>query len=182
MNLSSTGLHDGVDFGLTPLDVPIVDDPNDPSRGSDRVDQFLRPTLCRLGEDEFRHLRTSQTFDLRRSGLMSGCVGKVSSILQDDQLRSMNRLCGRIRGSHIQLSLEISEDDRKSNLVCAMTEDTDGRFRWGDTRLGTNPPVQVSGVVSVDRVECDEAVSPLDGGSHHSTAAIILDNVFDFKG
>ena len=152
MNLSSTGLHDGVDFGLTPLDVPIVDDPSDPSRGSDRVDQFLIPTLCRLGEDEFRHLRTSHTFDLRRSGLMSGCVGKVTSILQDDQLHSMNRLWGRGGGgSHIQLSLELSKDDNKSNLICAMTEDTEGRFRWGDSLLGANPPVQISGVVSVDR-------------------------------
>lgn len=119
LNFSSTGLQDGVDFGLTPLEAPLLDDdPKDPSRGSDRVDQFLIPTLCRLGEDEFRRLRTSQTFDLRRSGVMSSGVGNVISILHDDQSAcSMNRLWG---GSHIQIALEIGEDDNKSRLRIAL--------------------------------------------------------------
>ena len=116
LKFSSTGLQDGVDLGLTPFEAPTLDDPDDPSRGSDRVDQFLIPTLCRLGEDEFRHLRTSHTLDLRRLGLMSGCGGRVTSILRHDQ-----HVAGR--ESHVQLSHENDEDRKESNLFWVFSED-----------------------------------------------------------
>jgi hypothetical protein len=62
------GLQEGVDLGLMTLEEPLTgDDPNDPRRGSDRVDQFLMSTLCRLGEDEFPCLIRSHKFGFRPS-------------------------------------------------------------------------------------------------------------------
>jgi hypothetical protein len=112
---------------------------------------------------------------------MSGCVGKVTSILLYDQLGSMNRLWGK-GGSHIQLSLEKSKDDNRSNLVCAMTEDTDGRFRWGIVCWGRIRSFKSREWYQLTVVNMTKRIPHLTAGPTTQRGPMILDNVLDFKG
>ena len=77
-NLSSIGVQKSVDLGLELLVKVRPVDATDPSRGRDRVDQFLMPILWRLGEDEFRRLILFHIFGLFSSGRGSGSVGESS--------------------------------------------------------------------------------------------------------
>jgi hypothetical protein len=80
----------GVDLGLGPIGELMLDDPKDPRRGRDRVDQFFIPILWRLGEDEFLRLIRFHSFDFVSSGRTptSTASCSIESINQDDQRRS----------------------------------------------------------------------------------------------
>jgi hypothetical protein len=62
-----TGLFAGLNLALEEAVGERASEPKDPRRGRDRLDQFLVPTLFRLGEDEFLSLIRSHNFGFRRS-------------------------------------------------------------------------------------------------------------------
>jgi|SRR5579859_5525767 len=78
-----------LDFGRGPLDPPTVDDQTEPRRGRERVDQFLKPTLCKLGDDAFFRLILSQRLDDFRwcSGRISDSGGMRCMVTDDQQGR-----------------------------------------------------------------------------------------------
>jgi hypothetical protein len=66
-NLLRIGLLAGLDLAVEDAVGERASEPKDPSRGRDRLDQFLVPTLFKLGDDEFLCLIRSHNLGFRRS-------------------------------------------------------------------------------------------------------------------
>lgn len=90
------GLHEGVDFGVKMLEIVALDDPDDPRRGRDRVDQFLIPTLCKLGEEEFLCLIRPHKLGFPPSERMSGWLTtrSILNTIQRDSQKSGDEVLG----------------------------------------------------------------------------------------
>jgi hypothetical protein len=70
-NLLGIGLLAGLDLALEEAVGERASEPKDPRRGRDRLDQFLVPTLFKLGEDEFLCVIRSHNLGFRRSACSS---------------------------------------------------------------------------------------------------------------
>jgi hypothetical protein len=64
----------------------LLDDPKELNRGRDRVDQFLMPTLWRLGEEAFFRLIRLHSVDLR----LLGSVSREASTSSIEAMISVN--------------------------------------------------------------------------------------------
>jgi hypothetical protein len=83
INLFRTGLLAGLDLALEEAVAERASEPKDPRRGRDRLDQFLVPTLFRLGEDEFLCLSRSHNLGFRRSERSSEALAIWSMLLPE---------------------------------------------------------------------------------------------------